>query len=121
MGSSGYKHDAVCYIAGTASTCIVCEGPMDALAAASLGYRAIAILGAAPPPVVFDHVARLAGKRAVIIPDMDRVAAWQLVQQQLGQRGVIGTLRAIHAYKDLAAMPPDERREFLGTQDEGRA
>lgn len=114
MGSGGYKHDAVCYIPGGAkSTTVVCEGPMDALAAAGLGYRAIAILGASPPPVVFDHVARLAGPRAIILPDMDRVAAWHLVQQQLGQRGVRGMLFAIPTQKDLAALPPDERRDFL--------
>lgn len=93
---------------------------MDALAAASLGYRAIAILGAAPPPVVFDHLARLLGvdKQTIIVPDMDRLGSWVQVQHQLGQRGVTSTLVYINGYKDLAAMPPEYRKEFLdGAQD----
>jgi len=121
LGSHGYKHDAVCYVQGRPENMtVVVEGPMDALAAAGLGYPAIAILGATPPPAVYDHAARLVSTsylkhRAIIIPDMDRVADWQNTQMELGQRGVIGSLRVIHGYKDLADMPVEERREFLGS------
>jgi DNA primase len=98
---------------------IVVEGPMDALAAAGLGYQAIAILGVDPPKVVYDHVAKLVARsymknKAIIIPDMDRVARWQETQQELGQRGVRGELKQVpYGRKDLAECTPDERKEFL--------
>ena len=92
---------------------------MDALAAAGCGYQAIAILGAIPPPLVYTHVATLVAKsyqkhKAIILPDMDRIAEWQAIQMALGLLGVNGLLRVIpNGYKDLAEMPEQERQEFL--------
>jgi DNA primase len=92
---------------------------MDALAAAGCGFPAIAILGAAPPSVVYDHVANLVNKSyqkgtAIIIPDNDRLGAWVNTQQELGARGIGAMLMPIYSgYKDLAEMPEQERMEFL--------
>lgn len=120
QGCRGYRHDAVCFIHGDSSMpTIIVEGPMDALAAAGLGYPACAILGVDPPKVVYDHVAKLVARsylrnKAIILPDMDRVARWQETQQELGQRGVNGVLRQIPGgYKDLAECPLEFRKEFL--------
>jgi len=98
---------------------IIVEGPMDALAAAGLGFPAIAILGVDPPKIVYDHVAQLVARsymrnKAIIIPDMDRVARWQETQTELGQRGVRGELKQVPGgYKDLAECPLEVRKEFL--------
>ena len=82
-GSHGYRGDAVSFIpAEYEKTTIIVEGPMDALAAAMCGHPAVAMLGVAPPTLVYDHIAKLVAlsyhkHRAIIIPDMDRLADWQ--------------------------------------------
>ena len=119
-GARGYRHDAVCYIpADPANPTVVVEGPMDALAAAGCGFPAIAILGASPPMLVFDQVARLVDRSyrkgpCIIIPDNDRLAEWAFVQAQLGARGVYGRIQQITSgAKDLAELSTQDRMEFL--------
>lgn len=119
-GAHGYRHDAVCYIpAEYERPTIIVEGPMDALAAAGCGFPAIAILGATPPKLVFDQVARLVDKsyrkgQAIIIPDNDRLGAWVDTQLELGNRGVYARIQQItNGAKDLAELPEQDRMEFL--------
>lgn len=92
---------------------------MDALAAAGCGFSAIAVLGAVPPVIVYEHVAKLVSKAyrkgtAIIIPDNDRLGAWVDTQATLGALGVYARIQQLPgAYKDLAEMPQNEREEFL--------
>lgn len=119
-GARGYRGDAVCYISADFSRpVLIVEGPMDALAAASCGFPAIAVLGSMPPQLVFDQVVRLVETSyrkgsCFIVPDADRLGDWANTQAQLGARGVYGSIQQLPGgFKDLAEMPQPERQEFL--------
>ena len=98
---------------------VVVEGPLDALASASVGFSSIAIMGANPSESVLLHVKRLVGEyKLVIMLDGDRT----------GRAGAIALLHKLSAlgldcympyldmwvgYKDLASMPADARKGAL--------
>jgi hypothetical protein len=92
---------------------------MDALAAAGCGFSAIALLGATPPQLVYEHVAKLIQNsyrkgHAIILPDNDRLGAWVDTQAALGALGIYARIQQLPGeYKDLAEMPEGERAEFL--------
>lgn len=92
---------------------VVCEGPMDALAAATTGSTGIALMGNTPPGVCFDYIAaRWPGAETLVVPDRDAQAAGAQWLAELTQREMRARLVILPA-KDLAALSPSARTEAL--------
>lgn len=111
----GPRGDALCHFNAGSNEYIICEGPMDALAAAGAGYSAIAILGANPPPNVLVHASILIGHKPVIcVTDRDALKYWIKIQNALGFMGVHSKIvEPPSEYKDLAKMPEEDRELFI--------
>lgn len=97
-----------------ASGTVIVEGPMDALAAAGLGFLGIAVMGNQPTYEVIEHLAGFARsfQPVIVLPDADALEFGANVLCPLAMRGISGMIRAPHK-KDLAEMRPEERKEFL--------
>lgn len=89
---------------------IIVEGPMDALAAASHGLRAIAIMGNHPTVEMYDMlVALIDTDKAVFYADKDALKESVTIVATLLGRGVNIFLADPSPYKDLAATPRKKR------------
>lgn len=87
----------------------ITEGPMDALAAAEVGFWGIAMLGTNPPPEATEHMLYLVvGGNAPTVVVSDE-GAIDVALKWWG--GIPGSLiLTTYPYKDLAEMPREERR-----------
>lgn len=94
---------------------VITEGPMDALAAADLGFISYALMGMQPPSTTLDHLARKLQRRPCLLCfDNEAEAQAQGLQVclALASRGIRSIVCPLPA-KDLAAMTPAERRRVL--------
>ena len=93
---------------------VVVEGPFDALAAAHHGAVGIALMGAAPPDVVWDHIARLCkGYPILVVGDRDTPGVVVDWLTKLANYGLVARARMPYPYKDLAEMDREAREELL--------
>ncbi len=99
---------------GMSRKLIVCEGPMDALAAAGAGaFVGVALMGNAPPAACFDYIAaQWPGAEALAVCDSDARAAGAQWVAELTARDLAARLVLLPA-KDLAALVPETRAEAL--------
>lgn len=90
---------------------IIVEGPMDALAAASMGYVGIGLMGNTPSPRVLDHIESIAKiyGNCFVIPDRDAFSQGAEITAKLWARGLRCTLKSITGAKDLAELSPERR------------
>lgn len=93
---------------------IIVEGPMDALAAAGMGYVGVALMGNKPGEAVLDHIEEIVKVYGdcYVIPDRDAFQEGASITADLWARGVRCTLKSIQGAKDLAELSP-ERRKIL--------
>lgn len=93
---------------------VVCEGPMDALAAAALDYVGVAIMGNQPTDEVLEFVAKNVRciEPVIVVPDADAVEFGPNVFCALSQRGISGGI-LVPPKKDIGEMTIQERRRFL--------
>jgi DNA primase len=93
---------------------VVTEGPMDALAAAGMGFVGVGLMGNQPTEAVLEHLALFARafQPIYVIPDADAPEFGSLVLGALAQHGLNVTVR-IAPKKDLAEMTIKQRREFF--------
>lgn len=105
---------AVVFPSGTASGCIIVEGPMDALAAAGLGYVGVALMGNTPGAPVLHHIRSLVETfgNCIVLPDKDAEEQGVALTAKLWTAGVKCTLKRMTGAKDLAELSP-ERRKIL--------
>lgn len=98
-----------------ADTVIVAEGPMDALAAAELGFRAVALMGNQPSAAVLDFLVKEVPARAYrIVSDSDAPAAAAVIAQYLTiEHSVCAHTLLTYPHKDLAAAPYAYRKALL--------
>lgn len=94
-------------------TIIICEGPMDALAAAEK-YPAIAIMGGCPSDEVVEFIAKKITEfgisKVCVIPDKDNL---ELISYFSSLISIVSLGLLIPTHKDLADMPRWERRGLL--------
>lgn len=92
----------------------VCEGPMDALAAAECGLLGLALMGNEPPDACFDYIAQTwAGMTLLIVPDNDSIGTGAVWKMRLEARGHTTRLVLVGGGKDLAALSLARRKEIL--------
>lgn len=92
---------------------VICEGPMDALAATTTGSIGVALMGNTPPGVCFDYIAdRWPRADVVIVPDRDAPAAGAAWLAELTARELVARL-VILPVKDLASLNTSARTEAL--------
>lgn len=90
---------------------VLVEGPMDALAAADMGFLGIGWMGTDPgeEPVKFAHKLLVKDKPVYVVSDRDAVSAAVRIWSHF-----IGALLVNpYPYKDLAEMPKLERWDYL--------
>lgn len=94
---------------------IIVEGPMDALAAAGMGYVGIGLMGNTPNEAVLDHIKEIVGVYGdcFVIPDRDAFTEGAELTAKLWTRGVKCTLKSITGGKDLAELSPSRRKRIL--------
>jgi len=95
---------------------VVVEGPMDALAAAGTGADGVSLMGAMPPLIVFDHMARLFAQSTefLVIPDTDMLHAGLALARYERRRGCLARLCVLPlGWKDLAELPPEARASLI--------
>ena len=94
---------------------IIVEGPMDALAAAGMGYVGIGLMGATPNDAVIDHIKEIVGVYGdcFVIPDRDAFQEGAEITAKLWTRGVRCTLKSIQGAKDLAELSPGLRKILI--------
>jgi hypothetical protein len=94
---------------------VLVEGPMDALAAASVGSVGVALMGVSPSFNTFEHLAhQFPCNRFIIVPDADALDAglgWSLSLSILGRQTTL--LPCPVGIKDLAEMSSLKRAAFL--------
>lgn len=96
-----------------ARTLVLCEGPMDALAAAALGYLGVALMGNMPPSSCFDYIAQQwPGREVLVAPDKDAPDAGARWLADLTAREMNARLILLPA-KDLASLDVSARKEAL--------
>lgn len=94
---------------------IIVEGPMDALAAAGMGYVGIGLMGNTPNEAVLSHieaVVKVYGD-CYVIPDRDAFKEGAEITAKLWTRGVRCTLKSISGGKDLAELSPKQREVLI--------
>ena len=92
---------------------VVVEGPMDALAAAELGFLAVGLMGVTPAIEVLDLTSRLLrGTVCLVVPDQHATKPMAMNLIELGSRGLKCHL-ITHPFKDLADAAPAARRRIL--------
>ncbi|MGL5935298.1 MAG: hypothetical protein ACRCZI_06705 [Cetobacterium sp.] len=94
---------------------IVVEGPMDALAAAGMGYVGIGLMGNTPNSAVLDHIEELVKiyGDCYVVPDRDAFQQGAEVTAKLWARGVRCTLKVIRGAKDLAELSQEQRLRLI--------
>lgn len=98
---------------------VVLEGPMDALAAAELGFLGVALMGATPSAARLRTVARIIRRsppRVIVIPDTDAVNEARNTRLRLAilAEHVIELVIPPEGRKDLGECSRAERRKLLG-------
>ena len=98
---------------------LIVEGPMDALAAADLGYYSIAWMGTDPTPDVLHLTTKLIrGRILTLLADRDAVSAMSRFIGALADSvTAVRLLVPPPPYKDLAAMPFHKRVQLLEESD----
>lgn len=92
---------------------VICEGPMDALAAAAVGFTGVALMGNTPPSVCFDYIAKKwPGAETLVVPDRDAQASGAQWLAELTSRDLDARLVLLPA-KDLASLNVSARTEAL--------
>jgi hypothetical protein len=92
---------------------VVCEGPMDALAATTTGSTGIALMGNTPPGVCFDYIAsKWPRAETLVVPDRDAQASGAQWLAELTAREMRARLVILPA-KDLASLSAPARTEAL--------
>jgi hypothetical protein len=115
----GGKGDAVVALGpygGNRSAMFIVEGPMDALAVAGAGFASVALLGCKPGISVVEHVSNLAEHFKVVfgVPDRDSIPEWAKIQRLFAAVGIhLRLVEPWSPHKDIAAMPKQERHDFL--------
>lgn len=93
---------------------VLSEGPMDALAAASVGVPGIALMGNQPALSALEHATRVFPiSKFLILPDgdsLDSAHEWMRAVISFGREAEIVLPGP---YKDLAQMSPDARMRIL--------
>ena len=94
---------------------VIVEGPMDALAAAGMGYVGIGLMGNTPNSLVLDHIESIVKVfgQCFVIPDRDAFTEGASITADLWARGVRCTLKSITGAKDLAELSPERRTLIL--------
>jgi hypothetical protein len=94
---------------------ILCEGPMDALAAASHGIRGIALMGNNPTAETLSMIAALVGPGELVSYFADRDALQEAIKivGRLQALGIYTTVTDPSPHKDLASMPWNTRCKVL--------
>lgn len=92
---------------------VVCEGPMDALAAAAVGCTGIALMGNTPPSACFDYIAKKwPFAETLVVPDSDARDAGAQWLAELTQREMDARLVLLPS-NDLASLNVSARTEAL--------
>jgi len=99
---------------------VIVEGPMDALAVASLDLHiGIALMGISPSQEALDHVfhyVRCFNPRDIVcVADKDQIGGMCKVQGYLAMRQVASRLVVPLAHKDIACYSVEERKVLLDT------
>lgn len=96
---------------------LIAEGPMDALAAAGLGYVGVGLMGNKPPTPVIHHLVSIIevyadsdGTNCFIVPDADALSEAHVLARTLWERGVKCYVKPLVGFKDLAGMPSAQRK-----------
>lgn len=94
---------------------IIVEGPMDALAAAGMGYVGVALMGNKPGEAVLCHIEAIVKVYGdcYVIPDRDAFQEGAEITAKLWTRGVRCTLKSIQGAKDLAELSPGLRKILI--------
>jgi len=115
LSSKGSRNGAFCIVwpRQAWTGIVIVEGPMDALAAASLGYYSMASLGAGFGKYVIDWVCRgTPTPNIIIIPDLDNEEFGFDVLTGFTNKGYQAEVR--HPIKkDLASMTVKQREKLL--------
>lgn len=106
---------AIVFPKGSGLGSIIVEGPMDALAAAGMGYVGVALMGNKPGEAVLDHIEEIVKVYGdcYVIPDRDAFTEGAEITAKLWTRGVRCTLKSIQGAKDLAELSPERRRILI--------
>jgi hypothetical protein len=94
---------------------IIVEGPMDALAAAGMGYVGIGLMGNTPNELVLNHIEQVVKVygNCYVIPDRDAFQQGAEITAKLWARGVRCTLKSMQGAKDLAELSPERRKTLI--------
>jgi hypothetical protein len=110
------RGDALVLVWGaTPRRAVVCEGPMDALAAAGTpGTLGVGLMGATPPTATLEHLWKLtAALPVVLMTDADAPMAMIRVLNFMMTRGRSVLLAHPAPWKDLAEVPADQRDRVI--------
>jgi len=94
---------------------VICEGPMDALAAGNLGFIGIGIMGNTPPESVIDHIVRLVKgffEPVIVVPDLDHLEMGAFIVGSLAGAKIKARI-VLPKKKDLCEMTFQERKMLL--------
>lgn len=94
---------------------IIVEGPMDALAAAGMGYVGIGLMGNTPNSLVLEHIEQIVTVygQCFVIPDRDAFKEGAEITAKLWTRGIRCILKSITGAKDLAELSAERRRSLI--------
>ena len=94
---------------------ILCEGPMDALAAATHGIRGIALMGNNPTAETLHMLSTMLDADDVVTYFADRDAIKESIEivKSLQKLGIYATVSDPSPYKDLASVPVKQREKVL--------
>jgi hypothetical protein len=94
---------------------IIVEGPMDALAAAGMGYVGVGLMGNTPNDPVLNHIEQVVKVygNCYVIPDRDAFQQGAEITAKLWARGVRCILKNITGAKDLAELSPERRANLI--------
>lgn len=97
---------------------VIVEGPMDALAVASLDLHiGIGLMGINPTQEALDHVCSyiqcFSPREVVCVCDRDQIAGMCKIQSYLAMRGYMSKLVIPLAHKDIACYTLKQREEIL--------
>ncbi len=98
-----------------AATCVVVEGPMDALAAAACGYDSFALMGITPPQSTVEYLSSLINRRRTIVlldNECEAAAKGVDIALYLASKGIL-VRQASPPRKDLAELTPERRLTLL--------
>ncbi len=117
MSPSAPRGDALAIVFPNKCTMgsIIVEGPMDALAAAGMGYVGIGLMGNTPNQAVLDHIEEIVKTYGTcfVIPDRDAFQEGVEITAELWTRGIKCTLKRISGGKDLAKLSPKQRADLI--------